>query len=141
RRTAQTAARIATALGLPVTEHDGLKEANFGEWEGLRGRDIRGRWPAEFEAWISSPTGAPPGGESFDQVARRVRRARDELIRAHPGQTVVVVSHVTPIKTLLRIALDAPQSAMVRLHLDSASLSRVSYFADGTSSVGLFNDT
>ncbi len=70
-----------------------------------------------------------------------MRRARDELIRAHPGQTVVVVSHVTPIKTLLRLALDAPQSAMIRLHLDSASLSRVSYFADGSSSVGLFNDT
>ena len=141
RRTAQTAERIATALGLPVTEHDGLKEADFGVWEGRTGREIRAQWGEEFTAWITDPDAAPPGGESFAQVTRRVRQARDELIRTHPGGTVVVVSHVTPIKTLLRLALDAPQTAMIRLHLDPASLSRISYYADGSSSVGLFNDT
>ena len=140
-RTAQTAARIATALTLPVTTMDELIETDFGVWEGRTGTEIQASWPTEFRAWITTENAAPPGGESFEQVARRVRRARDEIIGSYAGQTVVVVSHVTPIKTLLRLALDAPQSAMVRLHLDPASMSEVSYFADGTASVRLFNDT
>ena len=120
---------------------DAVQEMDFGAWEGLAGADIRARWPEEFTAWLTTADAAPPGGESFEQVARRVRRARDELIRSYPGQRVVVVSHVTPIKTLLRLALDAPTSAMMRLHLDAASISRVGYFADGSASVSLFNDT
>jgi probable phosphoglycerate mutase len=141
RRTVQTAERIGTALERPVTTLEGLKEVDFGAWEGRSGAEIRAQWPSEFNAWITSPSGAPPGGESFEQVARRVRQVRDELIRSYPGQTVVVVSHVTPIKTLLRLALDAPQSMMTRLHLDPASMSKIDYFADGTASVTLFNDT
>jgi broad specificity phosphatase PhoE/ribonuclease HI len=141
RRTVQTAARIATALDLRVTELDGFREIDFGVWEGLTGPAVQEKWPADLANWIMTADAAPPGGESFEQVARRVRRARDELIRSYPGQTVVVVSHVTPIKTLVRIALDAPQSSMVRLHLDPASLSNVSYFPDGSASVTLFNDT
>jgi broad specificity phosphatase PhoE/ribonuclease HI len=140
-RTAQTAARIATALSLPVVTMDALIETDFGVWEGRTGIEIQSRWPDEFRAWVTTANAAPPDGESFEQVARRVRRARDEIVRTYAGQTVVLVSHVTPIKTLLRLALDAPQSAMVRLHLDPASVSEVSYFADGTASVRLFNDT
>jgi len=141
RRTRQTADVIGAAIGLPVVEAPDLIEADFGEWEGRSAAEVLQKWPADYAAWITAPGGSPPGGESFDDVARRVRRVRDELIRAHAGERIVLVSHVTPIKTLLRMALDAPQSALVRLHLSAASLSEVSYFADGTSSVGLFNDT
>jgi probable phosphoglycerate mutase len=63
------------------------------------------------------------------------------VIARHPDANVVVVSHVTPIKTLLRLALDAPVAMMTRLHLDPASVSITDYFADGTPSVRLVNDT
>ncbi len=53
----------------------------------------------------------------------------------------MVVSHVTPIKMLLMQALDAPLLSMLRLHLDTASVSRVDYFPNGASSVRLVNDT
>lgn len=53
---------------------------------------------------------------------------------------MVLVSHVTPIKTLLRLALGAPQETMFRFHLDTASLSVVDYYADGTSSVRTINN-
>jgi broad specificity phosphatase PhoE/ribonuclease HI len=139
-RAVQTAARVGTALDLPVVNMDGFIEADFGAWEGRTGAEVRAGWPDEFAAWLTTTAGSPPGGESFEQVARRVRRARDEIIRTYPGQSVVVVTHVTPIKTLLRLALDAPLSAMMRLHLDPASLSEVSYFEDGTASVRLFNE-
>jgi probable phosphoglycerate mutase len=52
----------------------------------------------------------------------------------------VVVSHVTPIKTLLRLGLDAGPSLLFRLHLDLASLSIVEFYPDGNASVRLVND-
>jgi hypothetical protein len=70
-----------------------------------------------------------------------VRQARDRVLASYGGQTVVLVSHVTPIKTLLRFALDAPPTALYRMHLDLASLSEVQWFADGPAVVRSLNDT
>ena len=63
------------------------------------------------------------------------------LISTHTGATIVLVSHVTPIKTLLRIGLDAGPSLLFRLHLDLAALSIVEFYPDGNASVRLVNDT
>ena len=137
----QTAAAIGAALGRPVDEVDGLVETDFGHWEGLTADEVSARWPAEHLTWLQSADGAPAGGESFTTVAGRVRRARDEILAAHPGETVVAVSHVTPIKTLLMLALDAPLLSMFRLFLDTASVSLIDYYPNGAASVRLVNDT
>ncbi len=63
------------------------------------------------------------------------------LVTEHAGKTVLVVSHVTPIKTLLRIALDAGPAILYRLHLDLASLSIAEFYPDGAASVRLVNQT
>jgi len=141
RRARQSAELIAEAIGREVTVNDGFVESDFGAWEGLTLEEVQQGWPRELSAWLTSGDAAPPGGESLEIAARRVRRARDELIAKHPGATVVVVSHVTPIKSLLRLALDAPVSAMSRMYLDPASVSITNYYADGTPSVRLVNDT
>jgi broad specificity phosphatase PhoE len=83
----------------------------------------------------------PPEGESFDSVAVRVRRAQARIVNDHGGETVLVVSHVTPIKTLLRLALDAGEGILYRLHLDLASLSIAEFYPDGVASVRLVNQT
>ena len=70
-----------------------------------------------------------------------MRQARDRVLRRHGGETVVLVSHVTPIKTLLRLALDAPPSALYRMHLDLACVSEVAWYADGPAVVRSLNDT
>jgi probable phosphoglycerate mutase len=103
--------------------------------------EVRASWPRELDDWLASPDVAPPGGESFADVERRVRRARNHLISAYPAGTVVVVSHVTPVKTLLRLALEAPPAAMFRIHLDASSISIADYYADSQTSVRLVNDT
>ncbi|HEX3336956.1 MAG TPA: bifunctional RNase H/acid phosphatase [Jatrophihabitans sp.] len=141
RRAVQTAGAIAAGLGHEVEVVDDLAETDFGTWEGLTFAEARTHNPAELKAWLASPDTAPPGGESFTAVGRRVRRGREAVIAAHVGDVVVVVTHVTPIKLLLRFALDAPPSAMFRLFLDTASVSMIDYFADGNSSVRLVNDT
>jgi broad specificity phosphatase PhoE len=140
-RARQTADAIADELGLEVRVEDGLAETDFGRWEGMTFAEVEQRRSEELTRWLASTAVAPPGGESFDAVAARVRRARDRIVAAHPGQVVAAVSHVTPIKTIVRLALDAPPVALFKMHLDTASISRVDYYADGNASVRLLNDT
>lgn len=140
-RARQTAELVAKVLGVDVEVEEGLRETDFGDWEGYTFGEVRAKWPAELDAWLASTAASPPYGESFDDTATRVRKARDRVLARYGGQTVVLVSHVTPIKTLLRIALDAPPSALYRMHLDLTSLSEVQWFADGPAVVRSLNDT
>jgi ribonuclease H / adenosylcobalamin/alpha-ribazole phosphatase len=140
-RARQTAEPVASALGVPLTIHDGLIEADFGAWEGLTFAEASDRDPELHTRWLTDTSVAPPGGESMDAVHRRVRRARDQLIAEYRAATLVVVSHVTPIKSLLRMALDAGPSLLHRLHLDVASLSAAEFYPDGPALVRLVNDT
>jgi probable phosphoglycerate mutase len=66
--------------------------------------------------------------------------ARDQLLARYPGRTVLVVTHVTPIKMMVRDALDAPMSVLYRMELTPASLTEVHWFANGTASMRRFND-
>ncbi|MCW2647506.1 MAG: hypothetical protein JWP07_3615 [Pseudonocardiales bacterium] len=141
RRAQQTAEAIAARLGLAVETNDDLAEVDFGVWEGKTFGEVQRDQPAELADWLASTDVAPPGGESFAAVGRRVRRGRDAVIAAHPGQTVAVVTHVTPIKTLIRLALDAPPTSLFRMYLNTASISIVDYYADGNCSVRLVNHT
>ncbi|MFJ5935425.1 bifunctional RNase H/acid phosphatase [Streptomyces sp. NPDC093071] len=141
-RCRQTAAAVAARLGLDVRIEQGLRETDFGAWEGLTFGEVRERYPEDLDAWLASPKAAPTGGgESFATVARRVAATRDRLTAAHAGRTVLLVTHVTPIKTLVRLALGAPPESLFRMELSAASISAVAYYADGNASVRLLNDT
>ena len=140
-RARQTAQPVADALGIPLTVHDGLIETDFGAWDGLTFAEASAQDPDLHARWLTDTSVAPPGGESMDAVHRRVRRARDQLIAEHGTATLIVVSHVTPIKALLRMALDAGPSLLHRLHLDVASLSIAEFYPDGPATVRLVNDT
>jgi probable phosphoglycerate mutase len=140
RRARQTADLVATALGLDVREVDGVRECAFGEWEGLTFAEVKQGWPGELAAWLADPAVAPPGGESFADVRRRVQVARDQMLARYPARTVLVVTHVTPIKLLVRAALDAPMSVLYRMELTPASLTEVHWFPNGTASLRRFND-
>jgi len=141
QRAQETAAAAAAALGLDVTVDDDLIETDFGDWEGLTFSEAAEHDPELHGRWMRDTSISPPGGESFDAVAHRVRRARNRLIAEHGSATVLVVSHVTPIKTMLQFALDAGASILHRLHLDLASLSIAEFYPDGPSSVKLVNQT
>ncbi len=99
------------------------------------------RDPQLHRKWLRDTSVTPPDGESFDSVAERVQRVQARIISERAGETVLVVSHVTPIKTLLRLALDAGPGILYRLHLDLASLSIAEFYPDGASSVRLVNET
>jgi probable phosphoglycerate mutase len=139
RRAGQTAEPVASALGVPVRTHDSLIETDFGEWEGLTFLEARERDPEIHARWIGDEHVPPPNGESFFEVGRRIEALRAELVAAYPAETLLLVSHVTPIKQLLRQALDVGASVLYRMHLDLASLSIADFYPDGGASVRLVN--
>ncbi|MEV7731066.1 bifunctional RNase H/acid phosphatase [Streptomyces sp. NPDC088921] len=141
-RTRQTAAAVAERLGIEVTVEDGLIETDFGAWEGLTFGEVRERYPDDLNTWLSDPEAEPTGGgESFAATATRIAATRDKLVAAYAGRTVLLVTHVTPIKTFVRLALGAPPESLFRMELSAASISAVAYYADGNASVRLLNDT
>lgn len=141
-RTRQTAAVIATRLGLAVTTDPDWIEIGFGAWEGLTYGQIAEQYPGELDAWQGSMTAAAPGGgESLDNLARRVGAARRRVRDAYRGRTVVVVTHATPVRAVLQDALDAGAAALWRLRITPAALSVVRYWDDDNAEVATVNAT
>jgi probable phosphoglycerate mutase len=140
-RARATATAIASALGIEPMVDDAIAETDFGDWEGHTFAEIRKQWPDALAVWLADPDVAPPGGESFTTTFQRVGDWRQRVVETYLGKTVVVVSHVTPIKALLRDALDAPAHVLYRIHLDPASVSTVDWFSGGAGVVRLVNDT
>jgi ribonuclease H / adenosylcobalamin/alpha-ribazole phosphatase len=139
-RARRTAEAVAERLSVAMTVDDDLAETDFGSWEGLTFAEVSERWPAEMKSWLADAEAAPPGGESFTAVGRRVDAALDRLVTAHDGRTVAVVSHVTPIKIIVCRALLAPPPALFRMHLDVGSVSEADWFADGPALLRSLND-
>jgi probable phosphoglycerate mutase len=139
-RCRDTAAEVAAATGADVRVEDGFRETDFGERVGLTFAEAERRGPEALKAWLADPNAAPPGGESFTQVSRRVRTALDKVKVRYRHRTVVVVSHVTPIKMLVREALGAPMASLYRMRLDVGSLTAIDWYDDGPATLRSFND-
>ncbi|MGY1741125.1 MULTISPECIES: bifunctional RNase H/acid phosphatase [unclassified Blastococcus] len=140
RRTRETAEVVAARLGLPVLFDDDLVEMDFGDLEGLTAEEARRTHPLAARRVFTEVDVAAPGGESIADVSRRVARARARVLREHRGRSVLVVSHVTPIKLLLAAGLDVDDAVVHRIFLSAASLSTVAWSTDGRHSVRLVND-
>ena len=141
QRAAATASIVADELGLTTTSDDDLRETDFGKWEGLTIAEIQDRWPEEAIAWQHDPWQAPPGGESFADTECRVGHACERLLRAHRGETVLVVSHITPIKILLCRALGVPLLTVYRFYLGSACINEIQWHGNEFAAVRKVNDT
>jgi probable phosphomutase (TIGR03848 family) len=129
-RTRETAAPIARALGVRVRNAPGLIEVDVGEWTEMplarlaRNRRWSGvhRWPSGFRF---------PEGESFAEMSVRAMQAVLELVAAHPGESVVAVSHADPIKAIVAVAAGMPLDLMQRLVISPCSVSAILFGAGG----------
>jgi broad specificity phosphatase PhoE len=128
-RTRETAAPIARRLGLRVRTAHGLLECDIGDWAGQRldrvsrraeWRWVR-RWPARF---------AFPGGESFVEMAHRAWAAVLDLADAHPGESIVAVSHADPIKAVAAMAAGTPIDLFQRLVVSPCSITALAFGAE-----------
>jgi probable phosphoglycerate mutase len=146
-RTRQTADAVVAEVGriygnVPdLTVDEGWIEAGFGIWEGLTYAEILRDHARELDRWQGSTSYAPPGGDSLDEVTDRVRAARDRALAAFPGRTVAVATHATPVRVLIRDALDAGEATMWRTRVGAGSLTVIRYWADGGIEVVTANAT
>lgn len=102
RRTVLTAEILAAPHGLAPQPRDGLREIDHGRWEGLRRSQVEAQFGAEYAAWEEDPfLFAPEGGESGLSVMARALPVIREIVVAHAGQNVLVVSHKATIRLLL----------------------------------------
>jgi broad specificity phosphatase PhoE/ribonuclease HI len=132
RRTRESAEIIAEVFGNRTVElEDGFAEMEFGAWDGLTFMEVAEKHKDDLEAWLGSLDIAPGGGESFRIVEERVLAALDRVLTTHAGKTVAIVSHVTPIKTLVARALEAPLLSVYRMELSPASVTVLSWFGGG----------
>lgn len=139
-RARQTAAAVAATLGLqPVVVEPGMTEAGFGDWEGLSYAEVSAGWPDQLRQWQGSTEVAPPGGESLDQVVTRVLAATARVVAGHRGRTVVVVTHVTPVRVVVRHALTAGAASLWRIRVAPCSVTAVRFWDDGGTEVMTVN--
>ena len=122
RRTIESAELLAGGSVTPVEVEPGFAEMEFGLWDGLTFAEVGERYPAGLDGWLGSLDPAPAGGESFRVVQARVLDGLGRLLATYAGRTVVVVSHVTPIKTLVAHAVAAPLESVFRMELTPASV-------------------
>jgi probable phosphoglycerate mutase len=141
RRCTETAEILAAELELQVRVETDLREMDFGEWEGLTYAEVEQLHPNDLAEWRRSAAVAPTGSsETFSGVLDRMGTLAEHLATRYAGESVLAVTHVTPIKALVVQALDAPPSALFRMELSSASFSRIAY-TGSEASVRLFNAT
>ena len=140
-RTRQTAAVIGRRIGAEAVAVPGLEEARFGEWDGLTFAEVMARWPSEMSAWLESPQVAPPGGESLQQVYDRVGKALAGVLEEYRGARIVAAAHVGSIRALTARALGSPLLSMNRMELAPASITTLTWYADGNASMRSFAES
>src|SRR6476469_3953180 len=101
-RTVETARILAEPHGLEVKTRDGLREISHGRWEQMTRKEVDAAFPEEAAAWEKDPyTFAPAGGESGLAVTARALPVLMDIVRAHIGADVLIVSHKATIRLLL----------------------------------------
>jgi probable phosphoglycerate mutase len=142
-RTMETARILAAPHKLPVQVRDGLREINHGRWEQMTRREVEQKFPAEAAEWERDPyTFAPVGGESGLQVTARALPVLIDLVRGHPAENILVVSHKGTIRLLLSSLLGFdPRRYRDNLDQKPAALNIVDFKDPVRSRLTLFNDT
>jgi probable phosphoglycerate mutase len=101
-RTRETAAPTAARAGIEVQLEDGLREIEYGEWEGRAEAEVEATDGARYHAWAEHPGRvAPPGGETGVEIAARATVVIDAIRRRHADGKVLVVSHKATLRVLV----------------------------------------
>jgi probable phosphoglycerate mutase len=141
-RTRETAAILAAPHALTPVTRDGLREISHGHWEGMTREEVETKFSEEYMAWESDPfTFAPEGGESGISVLARALPVIREIVVAHEGKNVLVVSHKATLRLLISslLGFDA-RGYRDRLDQAPASLNILDFKDTVRVRLMLFND-
>ena len=139
----ETAAIIAEPHGQQVQPRDALMEISHGRWEQLTRAEVAEKFPEELENWDRDPfTFAPIGGESGLQVTARALPELMSIVRSHPTENVLIVSHKATIRLLLSSLLGFdPRRYRDNLDQSPAALNVIDFKDPTRARLMLFNDT
>ncbi len=127
-RTLQTSEPIGAATGLAINRDTGVRERNYGIFEGHTFAEVEKVFPEEFEKYRArDPHFAIEGGESAIQFRDRIVAAFSDIARRHPGGRPVVVTHGGVIGSLYRVALELPLDAPRVYTTKNASVNRFKF--------------
>ncbi len=134
-RARATAEALAAAHECGVEIDERLIELDYGAWDGIALADVP---PADWAAWRADPAFAPPGGERLTDVTARVASfCTDVLV----DELVVAVSHVSPIKAAVCVALRVDERVTWQMQLGVAAITRVGRRPDGAPYLVSFNES
>ena len=122
RRARETAVIVGACLGLEPRLVDALHELDHGEWEGKTQAEVLARWPEAYRAYEAAPWDTPrPGGESYEELGKRLWPALEKLANRHRGEEIVTVTHGGPIRLVLSRVLGRPLTERHLFGVDNAS--------------------
>lgn len=140
-RARETASIVATRLGIPVEINEDIAEISFGDWDGHTNQEVAENWPDQYEQWRGDVKISPPGGESLEEFDVRVQNGLADILEKYEGQTVVVVSHVMPIRGFLKSALQAGWPAYWRTSVAPCSMSIIRFWGNEAAEITVVNQT
>lgn len=141
QRTQDTAHIIANDLGLAVQTNDDIAEIDFGDWDGHTNDEVKEKWPTEFKAWQGAWDVPAPGGESLAEFDARVLRGLFDIVKANEGKTVAVVSHVMPIRGMIRRAVEGGVAAYWATTISPCSITILRFWGDQAAEVVVVNSS
>ena len=133
RRTIATAKPLCELVGMKMQLRDGLKEIDFGEWEGKTPAEVNRDFHDEYVRWQSEPGwNAPPGGERAIDIARRSSEVIEEIETNYPDGKVLVVAHKATIRIMLcsLLGIDVGRYRD-RIHMPVAAVSVLEFCQQG----------
>ncbi|ARN74791.1 histidine phosphatase family protein [Oceanicoccus sagamiensis] len=126
QRCAAFADDIKQQHGTPVTINQGFLEMDFGDWDGKPFAELKANDPVLFsKIWRQPHLYSPPNGEAFTDFSTRIGSAWNSLIEQHCGQHILLICHGGVIRALLGHIMETPLTALSRIEVPYACLSRV----------------
>ena len=133
----QRALQTAKPLGLPCRVDERWIELDYGAWDEKPIGEIT---KEEWIRWRSDPTFTPPGGESLEELDRRVAQGCEALLLEAEESNVAVFTHVSPIKSAVAWALGTKEQISWNLSVGQAQITRIAV-RDGRPVLTSFNET
>ena len=141
RRASQTAAPIASTLGVEARPMKELREIFLGDWEGLHSDELGQRFPEAWDAWTREPNwDVVPRGEGASPFEKRVVSVLDRLFEQHSQGDAIVVTHGGVIQIALHRVVGRPSHGLFPFRISNASVSIVER-RNGRMVIATVNDT
>ena len=109
-----------------LPHHSGLREFDFGDWDGLMFSEVAEKWPDLCRAYWEHPGDvAPPNGESWNTAAARVQTAIEALINDNPRRDIIAVTHFGAILSQVQIAGGITPHQALSHKIDNFSITEI----------------